>query len=79
LPGTLLAIERHSCPVRAGTSRDIGAVTTRPRPPGVTKIADTDFWRLRVGDMRIVHTVVDHIVVVLKVARRSESTYRRTP
>jgi mRNA interferase RelE/StbE len=55
------------------------ALGLEPRPPGVTKLADTDFWRLRVGDMRIVYTVVDDTVVVLKVARRSESTYRRMP
>jgi mRNA interferase RelE/StbE len=48
-----------------------------PRPPGATKLADTDFWRLRVGDMRIVYTILDETVVVLKVARRSDSTYRR--
>jgi hypothetical protein len=29
--------------------------------------------------MRIVYTILDDIVVVLKVARRSESTYRRMP
>jgi mRNA interferase RelE/StbE len=50
-----------------------------PRPPGVTKLVGTDFWRLRVGEMRIIYMVDDaaNLVVVLKVARRSESTYRR--
>lgn len=50
-----------------------------PRPPGVTKLAGTDFWRLRVGDLRIVYVVDegDGLIVILKVARRSESTYRR--
>ncbi len=50
-----------------------------PRPPGVTKLAGTDFWRLRVGDLRIVYLIADgdDLVVILKVARRSESTYRR--
>lgn len=55
------------------------ALAIEPRPPGVAKPADTDFWRLRVGDLRIVYLVEDAsgLVVVLKVARRSESTYRR--
>jgi mRNA interferase RelE/StbE len=50
-----------------------------PRPPGVTKLAGTDFWRLRVSDLRIVYLIADgdDLVVILKVARRSESTYRR--
>lgn len=50
-----------------------------PRPPGTVKLAGTDFWRLRAGDLRVIYAVDDDaaIVVVLRVARRSESTYRR--
>ena len=56
------------------------ALVLDPRPPGVTKISETEFWRLRVGDLRIIYAVDDkrRLVVVLKVARRSESTYRGT-
>jgi mRNA-degrading endonuclease RelE of RelBE toxin-antitoxin system len=47
-------------------------------PPGVAKLTGTDFWRLRVGDLRIVYLVDDDAsVVVLRVAKRSERTYRR--
>jgi mRNA interferase RelE/StbE len=55
------------------------ALALAPRPPGAVKLADIDFWRLRVGDLRIVYMVDDaaRLVVVLRVARRSESTYRR--
>jgi mRNA interferase RelE/StbE len=50
-----------------------------PRPPGVVKLTGTDFWRLRVGDLRIIYAIdtMDSVIVVLNVARRSESTYRR--
>lgn len=49
-----------------------------PHPPGSVKLAGTDFWRLRVGDLRVVYVIdSDGTVVVLKAARRSESTYRR--
>jgi mRNA interferase RelE/StbE len=50
-----------------------------PYPPGSVKLAGTDFWRLRVADLRIIYLVdrVARLVIVLKVARRSESTYRR--
>lgn len=47
-------------------------------PTGSQKLVDTEFWRLRVGDLRVIY-VIDApagVVVVLKVARRSESTYR---
>ena len=50
-----------------------------PRPPGAAKLAGTRFWRVRVGDLRIVYLVDDDdgLVVVLRVARRAESSYRR--
>ena len=56
------------------------ALAIEPRPPGSVKLAGSDFWRLRVGDLRIVYLIDDddRLVVVLKVARRSESEYRRT-
>jgi mRNA interferase RelE/StbE len=55
------------------------AVALDPRPPGVVRLVGSDLWRLRLADLRVVYIVDDaaHIVVVLKVARRSESTYRR--
>jgi len=55
------------------------ALAIDPRPPGVTKLAGTDFWRLRIADLRVIYVIDDEarLVVVLKVARRSESTYRR--
>lgn len=55
------------------------ALALAPRPPGAVKLAGSDFWRLRVGDLRVVYVVDDasRLVIVLKVARRSESTYRR--
>ncbi len=55
------------------------ALAIDPRPPGSVKLTDTELWRLRVGDLRIVYLIDDaaDLVVVLKVARRAESTYRR--
>jgi mRNA interferase RelE/StbE len=54
------------------------ALAIDQHPPGVAKVTGTDFWRLRVGDLRVIYLVDDRrrLVVVLKVARRSESTYR---
>jgi mRNA interferase RelE/StbE len=57
----------------------IQALAIAPRAPGAIKLTGTDFWRLRVGELRIIYLIddEDRLVVVLKVARRSESTYRR--
>ena len=55
------------------------ALGLEPHPPGVARLAGTLFWRLRVGLLRIVYAVdaEARLVVVLRVARRAESTYRR--
>ena len=55
------------------------ALGVDPRPAGAAKLAGTDFWRLRLGPLRVTYAVDDAAlsVIVLKVARRSESTYRR--
>ena len=49
-----------------------------PRPVGAAKLSGTDFWRIRAGALRVVYSIDDAngIVVGLRVARRSESTYR---
>ena len=67
-------------PGSAATLRGpILALGLDPRPPGSTKLAGSNFWRLRVGDMRVIYAIDSdtHLVIVLRVARRSESTYRR--
>ena len=55
------------------------ALAITPRPRGATKLTGSDFWRLRVGELRIIYLIddEDRLVIVVKVARRSESTYRR--
>ena len=56
-------------------------LATEPRPFGAAKLTGTDFWRVRVGELRVVYLIDDDasLVVVLRVARRSESTYRSLP
>ena len=67
--------------VAAQVRGPILALGLDPRPPGTQKLEGSTFWRLRVGDLRIVFAIDDaaRLMVVLKVARRSESTYRRIP
>lgn len=54
------------------------ALAIDPRPPGSIRLTASAFWRLRVGDLRVVYLIEDddRLIVVLKVARRSERTYR---
>jgi mRNA interferase RelE/StbE len=54
------------------------ALGLEPRPPGATRLVGSDWWRLRVGELRLLYTVDDgeRLVVILRAARRNESTYR---
>ena len=52
----------------------------QPRPQGFRKIKGTDaVYRIRVGSYRVVYEVYDkeNLVLILQVARRSETTYRQ--
>lgn len=55
------------------------ALGIEPCPMTSTKLVGADLWRLRLGDLRVIYSIEDaeQLVVVLRVARRSESTYRR--
>lgn len=55
------------------------ALARDPWPPGGVRLTGTAFWRLRVGDLRVVYAIDEarSLVIVLRVARRAESTYRR--
>jgi mRNA interferase RelE/StbE len=55
------------------------ALGADPRPLGASALTGTPFLRLRVGELRVIYLVEDGRarVVLLRVARRAESTYRR--
>ena len=59
----------------------IDGLTDDPRPRGcqpVKATADPGTYRLRVGDYRIIYVVLDgdQMIIVARVARRREDTYR---
>ena len=49
-----------------------------PRPPGAIKLKGP-VYRVRVGEWRVIYAVFDRdrLIIVGKVARRSEHTYKR--
>ena len=56
----------------------IRGLASEPRPQGAIKLRGAErAYRIRVGPYRIVYDVYDDraLVVILKVARRSETTY----
>ncbi|MBI3550952.1 MAG: type II toxin-antitoxin system RelE/ParE family toxin [Elusimicrobia bacterium] len=59
---------------------DIRRLAQDPRPDGCVKLED-DLYRIRCGAYRVIYCVLDQegVVLVVKVARRSEKTYRDLP
>jgi mRNA interferase RelE/StbE len=56
------------------------ALSQDPRPPGVKKLqGEEGFYRIRVGDYRIVYSVDDRdlLVLVVRIASRGEAYSRR--
>ena len=57
----------------------VSALEQDSRPPGVKKLAESGLWRIRVRNYRVVYAIDDKegLVVVVRVAMRTEDTYRR--
>jgi mRNA interferase RelE/StbE len=57
----------------------IRSLADNPRPPGVRRIKGAETaYQIRVGDYRVVYEIYDEegLVLILKVAWRTETTYR---
>lgn len=62
-------------PVARRIVRAISELGTDPRPPGCRRLVGyDDLWRIRIGDYRVIYTIMDTelIVIVLRIAHRSE-------
>ena len=70
-------LRRISPPVRVRIAEAVQALADDPRPPGVMQL-ESDVYRLRVDDHHVIYKVLDEerIILVGRVVRRSESTYR---
>lgn len=58
----------------------VRSLAEEPRPHGVRKIKGAEkAYRIRVGSYRVVYEVYDsdNLVLILQIARRSETTYRQ--
>lgn len=65
--------------VVARLRRPVFALGSDPRPPGSALAVGTRLRRIRVGELRVVYDVRDEAseVLIVRIARRFESTYRR--
>ena len=71
-------IERLPLPDRDRVITAIRALTETPRPYGVKQL-EPGIYRMRVGSYRVIYQVRDdeQLVLVGRVVRKSERTYRR--
>lgn len=62
---------------RAKVIEAIKSLGQNPRPHGVEKIKG-QYHRIRIGDYRVVYAILkkEKVVVIAKVARRREDTYK---
>lgn len=59
-------------------ARVIDSLESNPRPHRVKKLADSGLWRVRMGRFRLVYAIDDtnKLVIIVRVARRREDTYK---
>ena len=78
-PAAQRGLRRLPREAQARLATPIQALGENPRPDNVRKLRGQDHtWRVRVGPYRIIYDIHDEeaLVVVLKVDRRRETTYR---
>ena len=77
-PAAQRQLRRLPAVARSRLAAPILDLARSPRPPGARKVrGQAGTWRLRVGQYRVVYDIHDEkgLIVLLRVARRSESTY----
>lgn len=75
-------LKRLPPPTKSRIYEAISALGENARPVGSRKVAGRErSYRIRVRDFRIIYEVFDdaQLVVVARILRRSETTYRRLP
>jgi mRNA interferase RelE/StbE len=72
------AVKQLPKEVRARITQRLIALSHDPRGPGSVKLAGQDAYRVRVGDYRIIYSILDDqlIVLVIDVGHRRD-VYRR--
>jgi len=78
-PQALKALKKIDEPDQSRIMRRIDSLASDPRPEGVKKLqGEDDFYRIRVGDYRVVYQIEDDVLLVLvaRVAHRKD-VYRK--
>jgi mRNA interferase RelE/StbE len=78
IDGAAKALDKITPPWRGRILAKILDLAEVPRPPGCIRLQGSTFWRIRVGDYRVIYEIVDALllVTIVKVRHRSD-VYRR--
>jgi mRNA-degrading endonuclease RelE of RelBE toxin-antitoxin system len=60
-------------------ARVISSLEDNPRPVRVKKLAESELWRIRVRQCRIIYAIDDKSkeVIIVRIARRNKDTYKK--
>ena len=74
LRGSQKSLEKIQPQERTKIYTTILQLENNPKPEGVNKLRDTNFWRVREGDYRIIYSIDDKnkIITVTKIGHRRE-------
>ena len=78
-PAAARELDRLPGAQRVRAAQRIAELAVDPFPPPSRKVVGTIYWRLRAGDIRVVYAMNEdrREVVIVRVVRRTEGTYRR--
>jgi mRNA interferase RelE/StbE len=74
-PAALREMRRIGKPFKSRIATAIAVLAETPRPPGCVRLQGSDgFYRIRVGDYRIVYSIEDRLLVVyvIRIAHRKD-------
>ena len=74
-PSALKSLERIARPDQVRLAKAIEGLRTNPHPPAAKKLSgEHEWWRLRVGDYRVIYAIEKQrlVILVLKIGHRRE-------
>jgi mRNA interferase RelE/StbE len=74
LPGAERDLRRLAPAILRRVDARLRSLADQPRPPGVRHLQGSPFWRLRVGDYRVIYTIDDaqQVVTIARVRHRGD-------
>jgi mRNA interferase RelE/StbE len=74
LPGAERDLRRLAPAILRRVDARLRGLADQPRPPGVRPLQGSPFWRLRVGDYRVIYAIDDaqQVVTIARVRHRGD-------